>query len=195
MPEEERKEKGKPASSVILGGSLDILGLKIDLGKLLSAPEELAGRLEGLREKLKAAGGKETLSDEEWRQGGAVVTGHIRVRDLSGEREYHVGTLGRTGRQPAGQPPGPPEAVEPPVDVFHEAGQVAVVADVPGVELDDLSVKLEGNILAISTKVGARRSYQKTVPLEGDLEPSSLTATCRNGVLEVRLRKRSSGKP
>lgn len=190
MPEEKRKEKGKPPSSDILGGTLDILGLKIDLGELLASPASMVGRLEELREKLKAAGGKETQSDQEWRTG--AVSGHIRVRDLSGEREFHVGTMGKTRRPAAGRVPSPPDVEEPPLDVFDEAGQVTVVADVPGVSLEDLDVKVEGRSLSISTKPNVRRQYKKVVQLGADVDAGSMKATCRNGVLEVHLRKQEA---
>ncbi|MBI2919108.1 MAG: Hsp20/alpha crystallin family protein [Chloroflexi bacterium] len=193
MPDEKAKKKKGPVSGDILGGSLDILGLKIDLGDLLSAPEQLAGRLEELREKLKAAGGKESLSDEEWRSG--AVSGHIRVRDLSGEREFHVGTTGRHRARPAAERPGPPEVDQPPLDIFDEAGQVTVVADVPGVNLQDLDLDLQGNALTISTKPRSRRQYRKSVQLDADVDPDSMSATCRNGVLEVSLQKRSATSP
>lgn len=194
MAEKRSGQKKEPAPGGLLGGILDILGLKIDLGELLSSPENLAKRLEELREKLVAAGGKGVLSAGEWRQGGAVVTGHIRVRGLSGDEEYHVGTLGKTRRKVTEEPPGAPETVEPPLDVFDEPGQVTVVADVPGVGLQDLDLHLEGNTLSISTKPVARRQYQKTVQLTAEVHPESMEATCRNGTLEVRLRKRKAGQ-
>jgi len=44
--------------SQVIGGALDIFGVKLDLGKLLSSPDEVRERLDALREKLKQAGGK-----------------------------------------------------------------------------------------------------------------------------------------
>jgi len=178
----------------VLGGELNIFGLKIDLGELLGSPEKLTGRLEELRETMKKAGGKEVLSDEEWRQGSVSITGHIRTRDLVGEQEFHVGTMGKPGRRATGQPaPEPPEVVEPPVDVFDEGQQVTIVADVPGVSLEDLELKIEGNTFTLKTKATARRDYRKELHIQSDLEPDSLEATCHNGALEVRVRKQGKG--
>lgn len=191
---EAEKPKKEPEPSDIIGGSLNIFGLKIDLGELLGSPEKLTGRLEELREKLKEAGGREVLSDEEWRRGGASITGHIRTRGLLGEQEYHIGTMGKPGRREARQPATEaPEVLEPPVDVFDEEEQVTIVADVPGVGLEELELKAEGSAFSLSTKGGARRRYQKELRLDAELEPESLQATCHNGVLEVRLRKRKRG--
>jgi HSP20 family protein len=187
-----KKKRKEFEPDELLGGMLNILGIKIDLGELLGSPEKLIGQVEELREKLKAAGGKESLPDEEWRQGGVSVTGHIRARGILGDQEYHIGTFGRP-RKREKPSPAPSEVAEPPVDVFDEPQQVTVVADIPGVSLEDLDLKLQGNTLSISTKGKAWRSYRKEVRLQGELEPGSMKATCRNGVLEVRLRKRGTG--
>lgn len=191
------QDKKELDPSELLGGTLNIFGLKLDLGELLASPENVRDRLEELREKLKEAGGKEALSDEEWRQGGMSVTGSVRTHGLMGEREFHVGTLGRSGRKSTGQAASePPEAMEPPVDVFDEAEEVTIVADVPGAGLDDLELKLEGRTFSLATRPTARRSYGKELHLEADLEPTSLRATCHNGVLEVHVRKRAAhGEP
>ena len=184
------KEK-QPEPSDLIGGVLNVFGLKIDLKELLASPENLKGRLEELRDSLKEAGGKEILSDEEWRRGGAGITGHIRTRGVLGEQEFHVGTTGRPGRKRPGRPaPEPPEPVEPPVDVFDEGEQVVIVADLPGAGLEDIEVTIEGRVLSLSTKKTARRMYRKELRLEADVAPDSLQFECRNGVLEVRLRKR-----
>ncbi|MBI4490432.1 MAG: Hsp20/alpha crystallin family protein [Deltaproteobacteria bacterium] len=177
--------------SKVIGGALDIFGLKLDLGKLLSSPEKVREQLEELREKLRQAGGREVLTDEEWREG-VGISGNVRTRGILGEREYHIGTGLRPGRQR--RPPEAPEAVEPTVDVFDEPKEIVVVAEVPGVRLGDLELKVRDNrVLSISTKPGARRGYQKDIELSSDVDADTLRATCRNGVLEVRLRKKESG--
>lgn len=176
-----------------ISGALNILGLKIDLGKLLSAPDEVKDRLEQLREKLKQAGGKEALSDAEWRSGGVSISGSVRTRGILGEREYHMGTGMRPGKQPrspkASEPPEPPEVVEPTVDVFTEPHEIIVVAEVPGVDLSDLELKIQNDkVLSLSTYPGARRGYRKDIELSAEVDAETLRTTCRNGVLEVRLR-------
>ncbi len=191
---EEKEDKEFDPSGVI-SGALNILGLKIDLGKLLSAPDEVKDRLEQLREKLKQAGGKEALSDAEWRSGGVSISGSVRTRGILGEREYHMGTGMRPGKQPrppkAPEPPEPPEVVEPAVDVFTEPHEIIVVAEVPGVGLSDLELKIQNDkVLSLSTYPGARRGYRKDIELSAEVDAETLRTTCRNGVLEVRLRKK-----
>lgn len=186
------QEKKDFDPSDFLSGTLNIFGLKIDLGELVASPENLKSHLEELREKLKAAGGKEVLSDDEWRRGNTTVSGRIRTHGIFGEQEYHIGTAGKGG---PGQKPPPQsvEPIEPAVDVFDEGEGITVIADVPGVGMDDLELKVEGGVFSLSTKATARRSYWKELPLEAEVDPESLQATCRNGVLEVRLRKWGTG--
>jgi HSP20 family protein len=173
--------------SDVLGGTLDIFGLKIDLGKLLSSPEDVKDRLEELREKLKKTGGREVLSDEEWRRGETTISGHFRTSGILGEREYHIGTAGPStrpgGRERVSEP------LEPPVDVFQEAAEVMIVADVPGAELTDLELRVQDDVLALSTRPATRRSYRKEIKLGCRVDKDSLKASCRNGILEVHLRK------
>ncbi|HEV8717975.1 MAG TPA: Hsp20/alpha crystallin family protein [Candidatus Binatia bacterium] len=192
----EKQEDKEFDPSDMISGALNILGLKIDLGKLLSAPDEVKDHLEQLREKLKQVGGKEVLGSEEWRKGGISISGVVRTQGILGEREYHMGTGMRPGRPPrppkVSRPPAPPEeVVEPAVDLFTEADEIMVVAEVPGVGLNDLELKVHGGkVLSLSTHPGARRRYQKEIELSAEVEAETLRATCRNGVLEVRLRKK-----
>lgn len=191
----EKKEHKEFDPAEVISGALNIFGLKIDLGKLLSAPEEMKDRLEQLREKLKQAGGKEVLGDEEWRKGGISISGSVRTRGILGEREYHMGTGMRPGRQPrppkTAEPPEPPEVVEPAVDVFTEPHEIMVVAEVPGIGLSDLELKIQNDkVLSLSTHPGARRGYRKDIELSAEVDAETLRTTCRNGILEVRLRKK-----
>jgi len=186
-----KKEDKEFDISDVLGGTLNIFGLKIDLGKLLSSPEDIGDRLQELREKLKKAGGKETLTDEEWKSGGISIGGHFRTRGVLGDAEYHIGTTSRPRpQQKAARAPEPPEVVEPAVDIFDEAEEIMIVAEVPGVGLEDLELKIEDNIFSLSTKPTAPRSYRKEISLDSQPVPESLVANCRNGILEVHLKKR-----
>jgi len=191
-----KKEDEKSDISDVFGGTLNIFGLKIDLVKLISSPEDVKGGLEQLREKLKKAGGREVMSDEEWKSGGASISGHFKTSGILGDREYHVGTttppvepVARRKRKE--KAPEPPEAVEPPVDVFREAEEIIVVAEVPGVELADLELKVEDNVLSLSTKPTAHRNYHKKIELGSLVDESSLKASCRNGILEIHLQKKT----
>ena len=187
-----KKETQEPNISDVIGGTLNILGLKLDLGKMLSSPEDVSKQLEELREKLKKAGGKETLSDEEWRKGKVSVTGQIKTRGILGDREYHIGTTEPSivagGRRKVSEAP---EAVEPPVDVFPEGEEIVVVAEVPGIEMVDLEFKVNEDVFSLSTKSSARRNYHKEIKLSSKVDGDRMKATCKNGILEVHLPKKT----
>jgi len=190
-----KKEAKEPDISDVIGGTLNIFGLKIDLAKLLSSPEDVKGRLEQLREKLKKAGGREVMSDEEWKSGGMSIRGHFRTSGILGDREYHIGTTTPpvepvVKRKRKEKPPGPLEAVEPPLDVFREAEEIIVVAEVPGVEIADLELRVNDDVLLLATKSTARRNYLKKIELGSPVDEGSLKATCRNGILEIHLQKK-----
>ena len=127
------------------------------------------------------------LSDEGWRKGETTISGHFRTSGILGEREYHIGTAGPSTRPESRERVSEP--LEPPVDVFHEAGEVMVVADVPGADLPDLELTVEHDVLSLATKPAARRSYRKEIRLGCRVDKDSLKASCRNGVLEVHLRE------
>ncbi len=171
-----------------IGGTLNLLGMKIDIGEMLKSQDQFKERLEELREKLKASGGKETLSDDEWRAGGIAVSGQIRTRGILGDQEFHVGTAGQATGKTRSRTPSE-EIIEPPTDVFDEDKQITIVADVPGVSLDDMELKVEGKVFRLSMKKPGRRNYRKEIKLKDEVQAGSLKASCRNGVLEVRLSK------
>jgi len=184
-----------PRGSGLLGGRLNLLGVEIDLGKLLESPGDIEQGLGALRERLKA-GGKERLSDEDWKAGGTSVTGFIRTGGVLGDQEFHIGTMGtRSERQggtavrPLGKRTAAPEVGEPPLDLFDEGDEIRIVADVPGAELDDLELKVDDRLFSLSTRPGARRGYRRDVALPAAVDPTIVSRSCRNGVLEVRLRK------
>lgn len=91
------------------------------------------------------------------------------------------------------------------VDVREHEDEVMVVADMPGVERDDISIRLlEPNLLEISSErtegteeeaegyVMRERMYgtlSRSVALPADVTEEGASASFKNGVLEVRLKK------
>ena len=70
------------------------------------------------------------------------------------------------------------------VDV-HEAGEeLRVVADLPGVEKDNIDLECDGTTLTISAR-SDHREYDERVSLPTRVNEHSANATFNNGVLEV----------
>ncbi len=162
----------------------DFLGLNIDLGQLLSSPEGAREQLEELREKLKKAGGSEVVSNEEWRRGGTSIN-----RRFTGASTQHARSDGPLTKRRGAKKTNAAEVVEPQVDVFHESGEVVVIAEVPSVDLVDLELRATGDILSLSTRTTAAKSYRKEIELGCQVKGETLKTACRNGILEVRLKK------
>jgi HSP20 family protein len=77
------------------------------------------------------------------------------------------------------------------VDVQESAEEVRVVADLPGVSKDDLSLKCDGDVLTISAAT-ERRQFDERVRLPAHVDERSAQATFNNGILEVTLQKTGS---
>ncbi len=83
-----------------------------------------------------------------------------------------------------------PPPIEPLVDVFEEDDEIIVVADLPGVEKDEIRVRVKGQTLTIHVD-NPERPYHKEIKLPAKVVRDNATSSLRNGVLEVRLQKAS----
>jgi len=80
------------------------------------------------------------------------------------------------------------EEREPLVDVAEEDDEVVVVAELPGVEKEDIELNATERELVISVDT-EKRKYYKRLELPAEVDPKSAKASYRNGILEVRLKK------
>ena len=80
------------------------------------------------------------------------------------------------------------EEREPLVDVIDEDKDVVIVAELPGVEKNDINLHATGDHLVISVDTSERK-YHKELTLPAMVDSKSARASYRNGVLEVRLKK------
>ncbi|MEM2963610.1 MAG: archaeal heat shock protein Hsp20 [Candidatus Anstonellales archaeon] len=87
----------------------------------------------------------------------------------------------------------------PLVDVIDDKGEIVVIAEVPGVEKKEINLHATETELEINVENPERKYYRK-VDLPKEVIPESSKATYKNGVLEVRLKKKKMedkkvGKP
>ncbi len=91
-----------------------------------------------------------------------------------------------------GAPPKPTlnvqEYREPLVDVVETEDEVKVVAELPGVEKDQIQLYATGRGLTISVDTPERK-YYKELELPAEVDPSTAKSKYRNGILEVVLKK------
>ncbi len=77
---------------------------------------------------------------------------------------------------------------EPLVDTIDEDDTIKVVAEIPGVEKEDINLECVERALIISVDT-EKRKYFKEVELPSEVDHQSAEASYRNGVLEVTLKK------
>jgi HSP20 family protein len=99
--------------------------------------------------------------------------------------------------------------VQPAVDVLEDAMGITLYADLPGVNVEGLDVRVEGDTLFISgtsnlaLPQGAQPVYaeqrslafRRRFSLSGDLDSTAIDAKLANGVLEVRIPKTPAAQP
>jgi HSP20 family protein len=82
--------------------------------------------------------------------------------------------------------------IEPLVDVIEKDDEIVVVAELPGVEKEQIEINATEKSLMINVNAPNRR-YRKELELPSTIDPKSSKATYKNGVLEVRLKKVERG--
>lgn len=85
------------------------------------------------------------------------------------------------------------DSIEPFTDVIEEEDIIRVIADVPGVEKEDINVEATETEVRISAERGERR-YRKVVKLPSRVRPETAKASYKNGVLTITIEKVEKGK-
>ncbi len=97
----------------------------------------------------------------------------------------------------------------PPVDVAEEGNKIMVKVEVPGMEEKDLKVHFEDGVLTVSGERQFERkdernyhriersygSFTRTFSLPRSVDVNTITASYRNGVLEIEIPKKEEAKP
>lgn len=98
----------------------------------------------------------------------------------------------------------------PRVDVFERDANLVVRAELPGIDADDLDVTIEAGTLTISgsrafeqeTEEGGfhrkeifEGQFKRSVLLPEGVDPESITATTKDGILEITVPKRPEVLP
>ncbi len=85
------------------------------------------------------------------------------------------------------------EEREPLTDIYEEGGDLVILAEVPGVDEEDIVLNISEGALEI--KVDApNRKYHKLVDISHPVYTAITKTKYKNGVLEVRLRKKARKK-
>ena len=173
----DQQKKGKEE------GEVDFSLGKISFSGLLQGVGSLIDLLSSMEEK----GKEEVKREKEF----TSPSGHVRAvyglsvkTGLGGRPTVEsFGNVKRTARGPVVE-----EERQPLVDIFDEEDHVLVIAELPGVEENQISTTVEGDILTLSAANGERK-YYKEVVLPAKVDASDLKSKYKNGVLEIRMSK------
>lgn len=77
---------------------------------------------------------------------------------------------------------------EPLVDVFDEDQEIVIAAELPGVSDEEIHIEIHDDVLSLETS--GERKYAKEVLLPAVVDATSLQKTYKNGILELRLKKK-----
>lgn len=93
----------------------------------------------------------------------------------------------RTGRE-----------ITPPVDIYENDDELLLVADLPGVDPQELNVALDPPELRITgrrTDDGANETYARAFRITEAVDPNGIGAELSSGVLRVHLKKSAALRP
>jgi len=84
----------------------------------------------------------------------------------------------------------------PPVDIFENQDGFAIVADLPGVEADGVSVEYNPPELHVAGRDNSTDSvYERRFEVGSGLDPSSIEAALKDGVLRIHVTKAAALQP
>jgi HSP20 family molecular chaperone IbpA len=93
----------------------------------------------------------------------------------------------------------------PPVDIFENAHELLLVADMPGVRQDRINIRFEKNQLMLEGEFEPGEpenglelkpfTYSRSFVLPGGIDADKISAELQNGVLQVHLPKHDHLRP
>lgn len=134
-----------------------------------------------------------------WEPSRDLVALQNRVNRILGDRLGHVlGEESLTG------------TVTPPVDIYECADELVLEADLPGMNLEDLDIRVEDNTLTIHGERKPRQDvpegsyhraercygvFTRSFSLPNTIDAGKIQAGYNNGVLRLTMAKREESKP
>ncbi|HJS43152.1 MAG TPA: Hsp20/alpha crystallin family protein [Gemmatimonadales bacterium] len=98
----------------------------------------------------------------------------------------------------------------PPVDIFEDSNAIRIMAEVPGVQPQDVKISLEGNVLTVhgtKQQLAEERTervhryertygvFERTFSLPASVDANSIKASYDHGVLTITLPKMAEARP
>lgn len=102
---------------------------------------------------------------------------------------------------PNSQPARPVREVRPAVDVYENADELLMRADMPGASADTVKIRLENSLLTLQAQRTANDGseaalqYYRAFQVPDSVDPEGISAELKQGVLHVQLKKHERAKP
>lgn len=110
---------------------------------------------------------------------------------LGGGPDFQVEPFGNVRRDRSTGESVVEEVREPLVDVFDEGDRLLIVAEMPGVEPEDIHVGIVGRLLTITAE-RADRKYRKSIEVPQGTQRDRLSVSCNNGIVEIGVARSST---
>jgi HSP20 family protein len=169
------KRKGREDAE---GGQSNFGGIFKGLADLIDKLGDLAEKGEELRKTGEFQGDSQDIKGV---YGFSVKVG---LGD-KGEKGIRVEPFGNVRKDARTGETGVQEIREPVVDVFEEKDYTLVVAEIPGVSVDDVQLTVKDDLLTIYAEK-ADKKYRKEILLPRSYPRDKMTITCNNGILEIK---------
>jgi len=101
-------------------------------------------------------------------------------------------------------------AWSPAVDIYEAENGIVLIAELPGIKKEDVSVEIKDNVLTIKgerhpqPEIGSENYYrrercfgtfQRSFPLESRVEPGMIRANFKDGLLKIEIPRPEQEKP
>jgi HSP20 family protein len=154
----------------------------------------ILGGLGGLIEKLGelAEAGEELSQSREFQDASGRLRGvygiHVKTGlGERGEQELRVEPFGNVHPRTSGKR-FDEDVREPLIDIHEEKDHLLVLAELPGVDKDNVTLELAEDRLDLSAQRG-KISYRKEIALPQRFSEQDMHWDCKNGILQIRLKR------
>jgi HSP20 family protein len=113
---------------------------------------------------------------------GFSVKAGLGGKELKVEPFGNVSTAKASGRSKVH------EVREPLTDLFDEEDHVLIVAEMPGIEVEDIKIEIRDDILTLVAQKG-KKKYRKEVLLPGSFGEDKIEVSCKHGIVEIKCMK------
>ena len=128
---------------------------------------------------------------------------------MANEKTHEVQTVDHEGENTALEQTRPGPVFVPAVDIFEEDGNITVLADMPGVKPDKLTIDLHDNVLTMTGDAEEAEGedeeelireyhvgrYYRQFTVSDNIDQDKIEANLTDGVLRLVLPKAEASKP